>query len=283
MVSTAFVFFVALSTNSLWDRMNDISRSIDFMAVKERQLLTQVALDAPEKFEPLRASFGAYNERIIDHELYNGPLVGTNEIAGSIRQIEEIVLSVPQTGTETIRYTESLDAFLTSRDAYLGALSDLGVPDIQWFSVTILGMSLVALLTLLPRVRPWGSLGNVSVGVVLAVGTIQLGMWVMNTYSSMSGRWIAPLIYALEPEGAPPGFSGQLFAVGAGCLGLLVILVLGYQGKRRRPKLIPAPSDKTEIDLLIEIRDAMNSSSSDLADGLDASSSGKPPPTDPPE
>ena len=63
----------------------------------------------------------------------------------------------------------------------------------------------------------------------------------------------------------------------------LVILVLGYQWKRRRPELIPAPSVKTEIHLLIESRDAMNSLSSDLADGLDASSSGKPPPTDPPE
>ena len=265
LVGTAFVFLVSLSTNQLWRETVALSGAIGDLSVQERDLYLLVKQDAPAEADRLLELLATHNDLVLNYELYDGALAGNPDLNQVIVELTQLVDNLPAGLNGVDRISSAFDDFLKSRDDYLSALNVPGIPDIVWFAVILLGVLFVALLALQRSAKSRQFTDLVMVGVVFAIGLIQLPMWTISSYDTISRMAESSLTDASSSSGGSGVvITGQVFAaIVAG--GLLLLLVgLGGVWERKRLRIDGHQEDEEndavedEVrDVLIEIRDEM--------------------------
>lgn len=264
-VGTAFVFLVSLSTNQLWRETVSLSGAIGDLSVQERDLYLLVKQDAPAEADRLLELLATHNNLVLNYELYDGALSGNTDLNQVIVELTTLVDNLPAGLNGADRISSALDDFLKSRDDYLSALNLPGIPDVVWFAVILLGVLFVALLALQRSAKSKKFTDLVMVGVVFAVGLIQLPMWTISSYDTISRMAESSLVDASSPSGGSGVvITGQVVAaIAAGCL-LLLLVGLGGVWERKRLRIDGHQEDEDndavedEVrDVLIEIRDEM--------------------------
>jgi hypothetical protein len=266
LVGTAFVFLVSLSTNTLWTDSSKLSGAIGDLAVQERDLYLSVEQHAPDQAEDLLELIGTHNELVLDRELYDGALAGNAEMDLALAEMTGLVDSLPADLKGLERITSDFEDFLTSRDEYLSALNSPGLPDVVWFAVVLLGMFFVALLALQRRGKSRRFADLVMVGVVFAIGLIQLPMWTLSSYDMVVRMVGPPMTDAAQPDGGLGlVLTGQVVAV-VGFAAVLLLLVAVTAAWERKDLNIDRdsqedddePATQQEVhDVLVEIRDEL--------------------------
>lgn len=249
LVSTAFVFAASLSTNTLWGNVSDVSTSVRDMAVQERELIRLVEnYEGSAAADDLLQLVEKYNDAVIESELYPGSLKGNSEINDIVEEIHDYVDDLAATSDVAKRMEDRLTDFLDSRDTYLTALNDPGVPDNVWFAVIILGLLLVAVLALLPigESRRFSSLAVV--GVVFAVGLIQLPMWILSSFAAVRTVAVAPLADPEQIVAGDSDFTSQYLVIATVFAALVCLVVISQMWNWRRQKRESASQDSASKD-----------------------------------
>lgn len=266
LVGTAFVFLVSLSTNTLWTDSSQLTGAIGDMAVQEVDLYQSVKQVAPDQAEKLLALIGTHNQLVLDRELSDGALAGNAEIDRTLTEMTRLVDGLPANLQGLDRIKSDFQDFLVSRDEYLSALNFPGLPDVVWFAVVLLGMFFVALLALQRRGRSRRFADVVMVGVVFAIGLIQLPMWTLSSYDMIERMNRPSLTDAALPEGGlGPILTGQVVAVIAIAVVLLLLAAATALWERKDLDIdrddqedYDEPATQKEVhDVLVEIRDEL--------------------------
>ena len=233
---TAFAFLTSLSTNSLWSNANDVSGSVRDMTVQERELMRLVENYESGSAEELEQLFVEYNQSVIETEMQPGSLIGNQVINDLVQEIRDLVDDAATNSDVTNRLQGRMKEFVESRDNYLTALNDPGVPDVLWIAVAVLGIGLVGFLALMPvgNSRRFSSL--VMLLIALAIGVIQMPMWVLSSYSYVELNSVPTLEATFQAQPAETNFGAQ-WALVVGTLLLLTISAIGVQVWNRRIRM----------------------------------------------
>ena len=233
---TAFAFLTSLSTNSLWSNANDVSASVRDMTVQERELMRLVENYESGNAEELEQLFVEYNQSVIQTEMQPGSLIGNQGINDLVQEIRDLVDDTATNSDVTNRLQGRMKEFVESRDNYLTALNDPGVPDVLWIAVAVLGIGLVGFLALIPvgHSRRFSSL--VMLLIALAIGVIQMPMWVLSSYSYVELNAVPTLEAPFQAQPAETNFAAQ-WALVIGTMLLLGISAICVQLWNRRVRL----------------------------------------------
>ncbi len=233
---TAFAFLTSLSTNSLWSNANDVSGSVRDMTVQERELMRLVENYESGSAEELEQLFVEYNQSVIETEMQPGSLIGNQGINDLVQEIRDLVDDAATNSDVTNRLQGRMKEFVESRDNYLTALNDPGVPDVLWIAVAVLGIGLVGFLALIPvgHSRRFSSL--VMLLIALAIGVIQMPMWVLSSYSYVELNAVPTLEAPFQAQPAETNFAAQ-WALVIGAMLLLGISAICVQLWNRRVRL----------------------------------------------
>ena len=263
LVATAFVFLVSLSTNTLWRESVALSGAIGDMAVQERDLYLLMQQKAPAEADRLLDLLNKHNDLVLQEELREGATVGNPALDDVVSDLTDLVDNLDSDLNQLDRIKSALDDFLFSRDEYLSNLNVPGIPDIMWFAVIALGLFFVALLALQHGSKSRRFTSLVMVGVIFAVGLIQLPMWTLSTFY-MDQQMAGDSLDDAATGSQPATITGALIAV-ALAVGVLVLLVVGTGLWERRRLQIDRQQEVEDDDIvegevrdvLIQIRDEM--------------------------
>lgn len=242
---TAFAFLTSLSTNSLWSNANDVSASVRDMTVQERELMRLVENYESGNAQELEQLFVEYNQSVIETEMQPGALIGNQGINDLVQEIRDLVDDAATNSDVTNRLQGRMKDFVESRDNYLTALNDPGVPDVLWIAVVVLGIGLVGFLALIPvgNSRRFSSL--VMLLIALAIGVIQMPMWVLSSYSYVELNAVPALESSFQAQPADTSFGAQ-WALVFGTMLLLAIAAIGVQLWNRRVRLQQQADDPAD-------------------------------------
>lgn len=264
LASAAFVFVVALSTNTLWQQDVDIASAAREMVVSAQEVVLQVDQEELSNRDEIVEALSDFLREVNASETQMGPLLGTPEVNQALKDARSLIFA----STDSIDNQDSMDSafkeLIQDRGDYLSALNQPGIPDILWVAVIILGLLLIATFALYPIARSRRFSTTATAVAVFAVGLIQLPMWVLNS-STQVEKMVQPYLADGVGEAIPtdPPIVGQMVAaVAVATLGVAIAGALFYFGQRKlshHHSEPPAAEYFSQHDLLTQIRDSLQS------------------------
>ncbi len=264
LASAAFVFIVALSTNTLWNQDVEIANAARSM-VTSSQVLAQTAERTPvPNQDEVVTSLDKFLNLVAVKETQVGPLLGDRDVNQSLRELREVIFSNELSDQQYSSLDQSYQTLVEDRSDYLSALNQPGVPDMLWISVIILGLLLIATFALYPVGRSRRFSNTATAVAVFAVGLIQLPMWVLNS-SEQVVKMVDPFISLGVGESvatSPPIVAQLVVTVAIVTVCAAIALGLFFWGRRNfshKTFQKPETDYNSELDLLNQIRDSLRS------------------------
>lgn len=264
LASTAFVFVVALSTNTLWTQDADIANAARSMVTSGQELAQTTERTELQNHDQIVESLNRFLNLVADQETEVGPLLGADDVNESLRDLREVIFSNNVSDQDYSSLDQSYQNLIEDRSDYLSSLNQPGVPDILWIAVIILGLLLIATFALYPIGRSRRFSNTATVVAVFTVGLIQLPMWVLNS-SEQVAKMVDPFISLGVGESvttSPPIVAQLVVTTAVAMVGAAVALGLFVLGRRRfsRKNFKRVETDyNSELDLLNQIRDSLHS------------------------
>jgi hypothetical protein len=263
LASTAFVFVVALSTNTLWQQDVDVASAAREMVVSGQEVVLQVEQEKLPNRDEIVEALNDFLRAVNATETQLGPLLGTPEVNSALEETRELIYADPDLIDKEGLMDAAFQQLVQDRGDYLSALNQPGIPDILWVAVIILGLLLIATFALYPIARSRRFSTTATAVAVFAVGLIQLPMWVLNS-STQVEKMVQPYLADGVGEAIPtdPPIVGQMVAaiVVAG-IGAAIAVGLFYFGRRKLLHHEAHPEEEyfSQHDLLTQIRDSLKS------------------------
>ena len=264
LASTAFVFVVALSTNTLWTQDIDVATAAREMVVSSQELVLQVDREELPNEDEIIEALNGFLRAVNESETQIGPLLGYPEVTDALKEVRALIFANPDLIDNEGLMESAIKQLVQDRGDYLSALNQPGVPDILWIAVVVLGLLLIATFALYPMARSRRFGTTATAVAVFAVGLIQLPMWFLNS-AKKEKKMVQPYLADGVGEAIPtdPTIVAQMAAtivvvgIGAG-----IAAALFYFGRRKLSHHHAAPLDDeylSQHDLLSQIRDSLQS------------------------
>ena len=264
LASAAFVFIVALSTNTLWNQDVEIANAARSMVTSGQEVAQTADRESLPNKDEIEASLNEFLTLVAVNETEQGPLLGDRNVNQSLRDLSEVIFGNELSDQQYSSLDQSYQTLVDDRSDYLSALNQPGVPDMLWLSVIILGLLLIATFALYPVGRSRRFSNTATAVAVFAVGLIQLPMWVLNS-SEQVAKMVDPFISLGVGESvatSPPIVAQLVVTVAIVTVCAAIALGLFFWGRRNfshKTFQKPETDYNSELDLLNQIRDSLRS------------------------
>lgn len=262
LASTALVFSVSFSTNTLWSQDTAIAA-----AARQSNIATSALLDELDdgsddaSVAEVADLLDRYEAEVQLADLRLTPVSGVPSVNALVDEIEAAVDRAADGSTEPDRIRAAEADFEKARATLLDELNAPGIPDVIAVMIVLMGMFVAGLYSTFPRGAQSRFSDFAVAGVVFIVGLIQLPLWVLNS-SWMTLAMVTP--YFGDAANSPgESLTGQVMAV-LTMLGVLAALYLFFVRpnllRRRQVTDEPEPQPDPLVQMqqtLDEIRDLL--------------------------
>jgi hypothetical protein len=239
-LSTAFVFTVSLSTNTVWSEDQQIYTSANKIVQTNLASLDQVGYAAPDELSEGQMHFRQLLEALPD-DINEVSIAASSASKQQMYETQQWIASLNLPDKERT-VVDGLAATLQQEwYEWLVAINASGLPDVIWMVIGVLGLLLVATVTLLP----WGAQQRYETAAVfgfgLAVGILQVPLWVLN--SQGFANVLAGSVFN-EFTASPPAVGRLMFGVAVfALLAGAFFMVLKLVDRRLKTRRESVPSD----------------------------------------
>lgn len=233
LLSTAFVFSVTLSTNTVWSEDQKIYDSANHIVQTNLAILDQVGYAAPDQLSVGQEHFRNLLEALPD-DINEESIAASPESKQQMRVTQQWIASLKLSGQDK----EAVDALAQTLQqewyAWLVAINASGLPDIVWLTLAVVVALLLAAVSLMPmgNHQRYETLLVFSFG--LGVGILQVPLWVLNSQGFTDA--LAGSVFNEFTQTAPSFgrlLGGIVFALLLATLFYLVLHTLDRRHSRR--------------------------------------------------
>ena len=224
LVSAAFAFIVAFTTNTLWTQDLAIAESARTVGQATSEIL-QVSREVGPDFEAqVREQLKEFDRASESRDLDAGLTEGSTGAKASVNQLSKLLTDSSKSDAET---TEAFDTFHAEYRQYLLNLNSPSVPNLILLVIVTLGMLLAGALASSPRTGTWMSARTFVALSVFVVGLYQFPLWVMNSRKLVLDA-VHPYLSPLDAAEAPSNsaFITVFFLLVLALAVITVVLVL---------------------------------------------------------
>ena len=264
LASAAFVFVVALSTNTLWNQDVEVASAAREMVISGQEVVNAVEREELSNEDQIVDALDDFLRAVAANEIRLGQLLATQPVNDALNKAQELIFINGDAIDKESTLDDAFQRLIQDRGDYLSQLNQPGIPDILWVAVIVLGLLLIATFALYPIARSRRFTRMATAVAVFAVGLIQLPMWVLNS-STQVEKMVLPYIVDGVGVAIPtdPPIVGQLVAsIAIAAVGTVLAGLLFYFGQRKLAHHSKAHSEKkyySQHDLLTQIRDSLHS------------------------
>lgn len=179
-LSTAFVFSVTLSTNTVWSEDQKIYDSANHIVQTNLAILDQVEYAAPDQLAEGQEHFRKLLEALPD-DINEVSIAASPESKKQMRDTQQWIASLNLAGQDKDVVNALAQTLQQEWYEWLVTINASGLPDIIWLTLAVVVVLLLAAVSFMPT----GSHQRYETSLVfsfgLGVGILQIPLWVLNS------------------------------------------------------------------------------------------------------
>lgn len=180
MLTTAFVFSVTLSINTVWSEDQQIYNSANKIVQTNLAILDQVEYAAPDDLAEGQAHFTALLSAL-PHDIDEISIAASSESKEQMHATQQWISSLTLPSADQERIDRLAHTLQEEWYQWLVAINASGLPDIIWMSIAVLAVLLLAAVSIPPLGKHPALETVLLFAFGLAVGILQVPLWVLNS------------------------------------------------------------------------------------------------------